>query len=56
MKLYIIRAWNDVGGGIGTYHVVAPGINKAKAALRESDPIIKKVEVIEERKVIIVSK
>ena len=54
MKLYIIKTYNNFGGCIGTYHVVASGVNKAKAALRESDPIIKKVEVIEERKVIIV--
>ena len=53
MKLYIIRAWNKSGGGIGTYHVVASGVNKAKAAVRVNNKIIDRVQVIEERVVII---
>lgn len=52
-KLYIIKAWNKSGGGIGTYHVVASGVNKAKAAARAADKIIDRVQVIEEREVII---
>jgi hypothetical protein len=54
MKLYIIKAFNSFGGGIGEYHVVASGVNKAKAALRAADKIIHRVEVIAERRVIIV--
>ena len=52
-KLYIIRAWNKSGGGIGEYHVVATGINKAKAALRASNKVVDRVEAIAEREVII---
>jgi hypothetical protein len=56
MKLYVIRAFNSSGGGIGEYHVVASGVNKAKAALRAFDKIIHRVEVIAERVVIIADK
>lgn len=56
MKLYIIRAWNSSGGNIGEYHVVASGINKAKAAVRAYDKVIYQVEVVSERKVIIADK
>ena len=52
-KLYIIRAWNKSGGGIGTYHVVAAGVNKAKAAVRAADKAIHRVEATDERMVII---
>ena len=52
-KLYIIRAWNKSGGGIGTYHVVATGVNKAKAAVRAADKAIHRVEATDERMVII---
>ena len=52
-KLYIIRVWNKSGGGIGTYHVVATGVNKAKAAVRAADKAIHKVEAVDERMVII---
>lgn len=53
MKLYIIKAWNSSGGGIGTYHVVASGVNAAKRAVKESEPIAKRVQCIEECQVII---
>jgi microcompartment protein CcmK/EutM len=53
MKLYIIKAWNSSGGGIGTYYVVASGVNAAKKAVKESEPIAKRVQCIEERQVII---
>ena len=53
MKLYIIRAFNSSGGGIGEYHVVASGVNKAKAALRASDKVVHRMEVIAQRAVII---
>lgn len=53
MKLYIINAWNKNGGNIGQYHVVASGINKAKAALRASEPSVDRVEMVSERSVII---
>ena len=53
-NLYIIRAWNGSGGGIGTYHVVATGVNAAKRAVREREPVAKRVQCIEERQVIVV--
>ena len=53
MKLYIIRAWNSAGGGIGNYYVVAPGVNAAKRKVREAEPIAKRVECIDERPVLI---
>ena len=40
-----MRAWNSFGGGIGTYHVLAKGVNAAKKKLRESDKVIKRVAV-----------
>jgi len=45
MNLYIIRAWNSFGGGIGTYHVLAKGVNAAKRKVREFDKVIKRVAV-----------
>ena len=53
MNLYIVKAWNKNGGCIGEYYIVAKGVNKAKAALRATDPIIAKAEVVAERSVII---
>jgi hypothetical protein len=47
MKLYIIKAWNSFGGGIGTYHVIASGVNAAKRAVKEADHIVKRCECIE---------
>ena len=52
-KLYTVKAYNSFGGGIGTYYVVATGVNKAKAALKEADKIIKRVVAVEEHQVII---
>lgn len=52
-NLYIIRAWNKNGGNIGEYYVVAPGVNKAKAALRAAEWMVDKVEVVAERSVIV---
>jgi hypothetical protein len=45
MNLYIIRAWNSFGGGIGTYHVLAKGVNVAKKKVRESETAAKRLEV-----------
>jgi hypothetical protein len=45
MNLYIIRAWNSFGGGIGTYHVLAKGVNAAKKKVRESEKVVKRVAV-----------
>lgn len=53
MKLYIIKAFNSTGGGIGTYHVIASGVNAAKRAVKEQEPIAKRVVCTEEIKVII---
>lgn len=52
-KLYAIKAYNSYGGGIGTYYVVATGVNRAKAAVKESDKIIKRVVALEEHQVIV---
>ena len=45
MNLFIIKAYNKSGGCIGTYHVAATGVNRAKSLLREREPRCKKVEV-----------
>lgn len=45
MNLYIIRAWNSFGAGIGTYHVLAKGVNAAKKKIRESETAVKSLEV-----------
>ena len=47
MKLYIIKAFNNVGGCIGTYYVTATGVNRAKMAIRESEPWCSKLEVVD---------
>lgn len=52
-KLYTVKAYNSFGGGIGTYYAVATGVNKAKAAVKKSDKIIKRAVVIEEHQVIL---
>ncbi len=38
MKLYLIKAYNSSGGGIGNYHVVASGVMEAKKAVNRFDP------------------
>jgi microcompartment protein CcmK/EutM len=52
-KLYEIKAYNSFGGGIGTYYVVSTGVNKAKAAVKEADKIIKRAVVVDEHQVIV---
>jgi len=53
MKLYLIKAYNSSGGGIGSYHVVASGITAAKKAVKEFDDVATRVKCIEELQVII---
>jgi hypothetical protein len=47
MKLYIIKAFNKSGGCAGTYYVTATGVNRAKLALRESEPWCSRLEVVD---------
>jgi hypothetical protein len=47
MKLYIIKAFNNLGGCIGTYYVTATGVNHAKMAIRERERLCSKLEVVD---------
>lgn len=53
MKLYLIKAYNSSGGGIGSYHVVASGVMAAKKAVKEFDDVATRVKCIEKLQVII---
>jgi len=53
MKLYLIKAYNSSGGGIGNYHVVASGVMAAKKAVKEFDDVATRVKYIEKLQVII---
>lgn len=56
MNIYTFKCWNKNGFPIGQYHVVASGVNKAKAALRANRATkgwLGKIEVINTEKAII---